>query len=52
MVSVCLGSPPENICWEYRDKDKNFQRIGPLTPKEFYVQHVKPVYNLQDKVKP
>lgn len=50
MVSVCLGSPPDTICWEYRDKDKTFHRIGPLTPKEFYMQHVKPIYNLKDKV--
>lgn len=50
VVSVCLGSPPETICWEYRDKDKNFHRVGPLTPLEFYTKHVKPLYNLQDKV--
>lgn len=50
VVSVCLGTPPDTICWEYRDKDKTFHRIGPLTPKEFYLQHVKPLYNLKDKV--
>lgn len=50
MASVCLGSPPETICWEYRDKDKNFNRMGPLTPQEFYRKHVKPLYNIQDKV--
>lgn len=50
VVSVCLGSPPETICWEYRDKDKNFHRIGPVTPQEFYRKHVKPLYNIQDKV--
>ncbi|KAG1929878.1 bleomycin hydrolase [Pimephales promelas] len=50
VASVCLGSPPDTICWEYRDKDKNFHRMGPLTPLEFYTQHVKPLYNLQDKI--
>lgn len=50
VASVCLGSPPETISWEYRDKDKNFNRMGPLTPQEFYRQHVKPLYNIQDKV--
>lgn len=50
VASVCLGSPPETICWEYRDKDKNFHRMGPLTPQEFYREHVKPLYNIQDKV--
>lgn len=51
VVSVCLGCPPETICWEYRDKDKNFHRLGPLTPQEFYREHVKPLYNIEDKVR-
>lgn len=51
VASVCLGSPPDTICWEYRDKDKNFHRMGPLTPQEFYREHVKPLYNIQDKVR-
>uniref|UniRef100_A0A8C6TBI5 Bleomycin hydrolase n=1 Tax=Neogobius melanostomus TaxID=47308 RepID=A0A8C6TBI5_9GOBI len=50
VASVCLGSPPETICWEYRDKDKNFHRMGPLTPQDFYKEHVKPLYNIQDKI--
>lgn len=50
VVSVCLGCPPETICWEYRDKDKKFHRLGPLTPQEFYREHVKPLYNIEDKV--
>ena len=50
VASVCLGSPPETICWEYRDKDKNFHRLGPLSPLEFYREHVKPLYNIQEKV--
>uniref|UniRef100_A0A8C6M383 Bleomycin hydrolase n=1 Tax=Nothobranchius furzeri TaxID=105023 RepID=A0A8C6M383_NOTFU len=50
VVSVCLGSPPETICWEFRDKEKNFHRMGPLTPRQFYREHVKPLYNMQDKV--
>lgn len=51
VVSVCLGCPPETICWEYRDKDKNFHRLGPLTPLDFYREHVKPLYNIEDKVR-
>ncbi|XP_068173275.1 bleomycin hydrolase isoform X1 [Antennarius striatus] len=50
VASVCLGSPPETFCWEYRDKDKNFHRMGSMTPQEFYREHVKPLYNIQDKV--
>uniref|UniRef100_A0A1A7XEQ4 Bleomycin hydrolase n=1 Tax=Iconisemion striatum TaxID=60296 RepID=A0A1A7XEQ4_9TELE len=44
------GSPPDTICWEFRDKEKNFHRMGPLTPQQFYREHVKPLYNMQDKV--
>lgn len=51
VASVCLGSPPDTISWEYRDKDKNFHRMGPLSPQEFYREHVKPLYNIQDKVR-
>ncbi|KAG2459386.1 BLMH hydrolase, partial [Polypterus senegalus] len=50
VVSICLGSPPESFTWEYRDKEKNFHRIGPLTPLEFYREHVKPLYNVEDKI--
>ncbi|KAG7281436.1 hypothetical protein CRUP_029885 [Coryphaenoides rupestris] len=50
VASVCLGSPPETISWEYRDKDKAFHRMGPMTPQQFYKEHVKPLYNMQDKI--
>ena len=35
MLSVCLGTPPERVVYEARDKDKNFLRIGPVTPQDF-----------------
>ncbi|XP_028662514.1 bleomycin hydrolase [Erpetoichthys calabaricus] len=50
VVNICLGSPPESFTWEYRDKEKNFHRIGPLTPLEFYREHVKPLYNVEEKI--
>lgn len=50
VVSVCLGSPPESITWEFRDKEKNYNRIGPLTPLQFYREHVKPIFNVEDKI--
>lgn len=50
MVCICLGNPPETFTWEYRDKDKNYQKIGPITPLEFYREHVKPLFNMEDKV--
>ncbi|KAI5268624.1 bleomycin hydrolase [Manis pentadactyla] len=50
VVSVCMGNPPETFTWEYRDKDKNYQKIGPITPLEFYREHVKPLFNVEDKI--
>ncbi|KAI4556799.1 hypothetical protein MJG53_021031 [Ovis ammon polii x Ovis aries] len=50
VVCICLGNPPETFTWEYRDKDKNYQKIGPITPLKFYRQHVKPLFNMEDKI--
>ena len=36
----CLGEPPTRFDFEYRDKDKNFQRDTGLTPVEFYGKYV------------
>lgn len=50
IVSICIGSPPETFTWEYYDTDKKYQKIGPITPIEFYRQHIQPHYNIADKV--
>ncbi|XP_043574363.1 bleomycin hydrolase [Chiloscyllium plagiosum] len=50
IVNICLGTPPKTFTWEFRDKEKNYQHIGPLTPLQFYTEHVKPVFNMEDKV--
>ncbi|XP_066878108.1 bleomycin hydrolase isoform X4 [Kogia breviceps] len=50
VVCICLGNPPETFTWEYRDKDKNYQKIGPITPLKFYREHVKPLFNMEDKI--
>ncbi|XP_022451392.2 bleomycin hydrolase isoform X3 [Delphinapterus leucas] len=50
VVCICLGNPPETFTWEYRDKDKNYQKIGPITPLKFYKEHVKPLFNMEDKI--
>lgn len=50
ITSICIGSPPETFTFEYYDKDKQYHKIGPITPIEFYNEHVKPVYNIADKV--
>ncbi|XP_076231536.1 bleomycin hydrolase isoform X2 [Calliopsis andreniformis] len=50
IIGICLGIPSETITWEYYDKSKNYNRIGPITPVEFYEKYVKPYYNVNDKV--
>ncbi|KAK3859952.1 hypothetical protein Pcinc_033966 [Petrolisthes cinctipes] len=50
IVSICLGIPPQTFTWEYYDKAKAYHKVGPLTPLEFYNEHVKPVFNIEEKV--
>lgn len=49
-MSIYLGLPDEMITWEYVDKSKTYHSIGPITPQEFYIKHVKPIYNFDNKV--
>ncbi|XP_071789805.1 bleomycin hydrolase-like [Asterias amurensis] len=50
ICSICLGTPPSTITWEYHDKNKAYHKVGPIAPKAFYEEYVKPVFNLQDKI--
>merc|ERR1719412_1575728 len=50
IVSICLGSPPKDFTWEYYDKSKKFQKIEKLTPLNFYLDHVKPSFDVHSKV--
>lgn len=40
MLCIFLGTPPAEVVFEARDKDKNFLRIGPVSPVEFFNQVV------------
>lgn len=51
IVGICLGIPNETFTWSYYDKNKTFHAIGPITPQDFYEKHVKPIYNVDDKVR-
>lgn len=50
VVGICLGIPSETFTWEYYDKSKNYQSIGPVSSLEFYERYVKPHFNVEDKV--
>lgn len=40
MLCIHLGQPPTTFTWQYRDKDKGFHRLGPITPLAFFAEHV------------
>lgn len=50
VCGICLGIPPEEFTWECYDKDKKYINIGPIAPLDFYNEHVKPIFNMDDKV--
>jgi len=50
IVAICLGVPPTQFTWEYMTKSKKAQKIGPISPKDFYHEHVKKHFNVADKV--
>jgi bleomycin hydrolase len=35
VLSIHLGTPPERFIWQFKDKDRNFTRVGEFTPQEF-----------------
>lgn len=40
VLCIHLGTPPEQIDWQWTDKDKEFHRDGVLTPQEFAAKYV------------
>ncbi|XP_014480062.1 PREDICTED: bleomycin hydrolase [Dinoponera quadriceps] len=50
IIGICLGIPSEKITWEYYDKTKNYNCVGPITPLNFYEIYVKPYFDVNDKV--
>jgi len=50
IIGICLGIPPETFTWRFKDEDKNQQKIGPISPLEFYNEHVKAHFDVSTKV--
>ncbi len=48
ILCKCLGEPPVNFDFEYRDKNKEFHAIRNITPQEFFKEYVS--WNLDDKI--
>lgn len=50
VTAICTGTPPETFTWEYYDKNKDYKKMGPISPLEFYKEHVKPHFDMENKV--
>lgn len=50
IVGICMGIPPTTFEWQYYDKSKVFNTVGPITPLDFYLTHVRPVFDVVEKV--
>lgn len=40
VLTIHLGTPPSSVDWQWTDDEKNFHRVGPLTPQEFFARYV------------
>lgn len=50
IVGICLGVPPTEFTWEYYDKSKEYHKVGPISPLEFYNSYVKKLFDVDEKV--
>jgi bleomycin hydrolase len=50
LVTVCLGTPPKQFTLHYKNSSKEVCSIGPVTPLEFYENHVKHVFDIEAKI--
>ena len=49
VLAICLGEPPAEFTWKFRDKDGKIQTVK-TTPQEFYKSIVPADYNAKDYV--
>lgn len=50
IIGICVGIPSETFTWEFYTSTKTYTSIGPITPVDFYEKHVKPCFNVDEKV--
>lgn len=50
IVTISLGSPPTKFIFEYTDNSRQYHKIGPISPVDFYLQFVQPVFNINEKI--
>ncbi|MDR1355687.1 MAG: C1 family peptidase [Propionibacteriaceae bacterium] len=40
VLAIHLGTPPTEFIWQWRDKDKLFNRMGTMTPAQFAAKYI------------
>ncbi|MDR0435161.1 MAG: aminopeptidase, partial [Propionibacteriaceae bacterium] len=40
VLSIHLGTPPSEFVWQWKNKDKQFTRVGTMTPIEFAAKYI------------
>jgi len=50
VLAITVGVPPASFSWHYYDKSKTAQCVGPVSPQQFYEEHVRPVFDVREKV--
>lgn len=50
ILCMHLGEPPQQFEWKYTDKNGNFNRYENITPLEFYKNHIKSFYDVDEKI--
>lgn len=56
MLCIVAGTPPSEFTFQFyskkeEDKTPKFRTIGPISPLEFYRQHIKPdCFDMEDMV--
>lgn len=45
ILALCLGEPPHQFTWRYKDKDGNIQELANYTPQQFYKEITPADYN-------
>ncbi|MEG2277975.1 MAG: C1 family peptidase [Odoribacter sp.] len=50
ILSLCLGEPPHQFTWRFKDNDGNIKELANYTPQQFYQEIIPTDYNPQNYI--
>lgn len=50
MLALCLGEPPHEFTWRFKDKEGNVKELANYTPKKFYEEITPADYNPENYI--